>query len=451
MSGRGGGEGSEAARLADGLPEGARVVALLYPDAAGRPAASSDIAVAVAEAVGARRDHTLLVGTEGGPGSLDERLARRSGPGLWDVLEERARLTEVAVRDRERAFTYLPAGAGAPGPRELVAAEAFRRFVDRVRERGGTLLLHLPEEAVGAAASVVDGCVSLAPSTAPPVASGLEEYGPRPAVGRWRRHRERARAPVLRAALGAAAILLLGLGWWALSRESIAGAFEAGGASASGAAPVEPPRPAEGAGVAAPGAAADEPAEGVGAGESAGPAGRAEAADRLRAVESAPELSYSVLIASYARAADAERRAAELGEEDGRLYFVAPTPVRDRLYHRVFAGARANVREARELMETLVARGRKDEASAWDLRPVRLAFRLGVYATRDAAAEAARRIRLADGVPAYVLPAGAVGDDAVFVVYAGAYESEEAARALGEILERAGLVAELTERRGEGR
>ncbi|MGH7541216.1 MAG: SPOR domain-containing protein, partial [Gemmatimonadota bacterium] len=174
------------------------------------------------------------------------------------------------------------------------------------------------------------------------------------------------------------------------------------------------------------------------------------------AVEAAPELPYSVLIASYAARADANERLARLSGEAGGIFFVAPTPVRGAVYHRVFAGAFPSRTRASEHMQALVERGWKDEASAWHLRPARLAFRLGVFPSRaEAEGRAPRAAR--DGISTYILsvplPAAANGGtrpDSLFVVYAGAYESESAANPMAALLAEAGQEAELEARRGTG-
>ena len=97
-------------------------------------------------------------------------------------------------------------------------------------------------------------------------------------------------------------------------------------------------------------------------------------------------------------------------------------------------------------MDRLVASGEKDEASLWHLRPVRLAFDLGVFVDR-ADAEA----RIADlelrGVPSYVLTASLDGRH-VYQVHAGGYEAEPASLPMAQILDDAGEPATLVARHG---
>jgi cell division septation protein DedD len=158
------------------------------------------------------------------------------------------------------------------------------------------------------------------------------------------------------------------------------------------------------------------------------------------------DLPYSVLVASLYPYEEAERKRSEL-EEDGNLAFVAPTPVGDRLYYRVFAGALEDRLQARELMRRLVESGEKERERDWDMRPAGLAFVVGEFADPEAAESERRRLH-ESGVPAYVLPAGD-STGAIYRVYSGAYESEEAAGPADSLLTAAGVTATLVSRRGE--
>jgi cell division septation protein DedD len=97
-------------------------------------------------------------------------------------------------------------------------------------------------------------------------------------------------------------------------------------------------------------------------------------------------------------------------------------------------------------MQELVRLGRKETVSEWDIRPVGLAFALGVYPSR-VEAEAFEDRLAQQRIPAYTLPVEADGDSA-FQVYAGGFESAAAADALGAQLEDSGWEAELIPRRG---
>lgn len=492
----------EARFLARQVPPEARVVALAFSGGEAERAARA--ADAAAAGVARRREHTLLVCCEGGGSALDAILDASESPGLLAALAGEERLTAIALRREDRPYVYLPAGGRSLDPEALRPDGSFAAFVRRVRERGGTLLLFASEEllAVRAFSSLLDGYVALgdvytrpatpgvpqlarldfeearaatgarsarggadetvrppapeaspepgtepgavvaaaspesgaepgaanaaepAPSTAgadKPTAESAGEGLDRPSDGEarpggWRRHRAPVSPPLARIAAGVAIVALLLVGWWAVAREAAA------------------PGPAGGS---VDVASADEVDLTV------------DGEALLAAVDGSPELPYSVLIASYAAAADARERIDRLRQADEGLFFIAPTPVRGAIYHRVFAGARAGPEAGRALMEGLVASGRKETASAWDVRPAGLTFRLGLFASEGAARRAAEALE-EKGVPAYVLPAG---EDAAraWQVLAGAYESRAAAGPMAALLEREGLAVDLVTRRGEDR
>ena len=269
------------------------------------------------------------------------------------------------------------------------------------------------------------------------------------ADGGWRRHRRSSGPPWAKIGTGAVAVLLLGAGWWWLAgRAADAGA----GAGASAGSPA----PSGAAVAAADSPVSSAPAEDtvghaedtVGTAEDTAAAAGGERRAAADAVDSAPELTHSVLVASFSDWPVARDRAEGLRSGRGGTWLVAPTPVRGALFWRLFAGAVPDREAGRALMEELVRDGVKDEAREWDVRPASLAYRLGVEATRPAAEERATELR-GRGIPAYVLPAVA-GADTAWQVYAGAFESREAAARLGGMLEETGVEGELVARRGEG-
>ena len=298
--------------------------------------------------------------------------------------------------------------------------------------------------------------------------------GPGADRGEWRRHRRRSGPPWGKIAAGAAVILLLAGGWWWLAARSGpadgAGAEPAGTAVAdAGAAEIAvdtaagrdaavgreaaPDRDAPAGRDSAVGR--DTTAGGAdGASETEGEA--ADASDERSAddrrpedvVASAPELSHSVLVASYSSWPVARARAERLREETGGTWVVAPTTVRGSLYWRLYGGAATDRAVGLRLMERLVERGVKDRARDWDVRPTSLTYRIETVRERTVAGERAAALR-DRGIPAYVLPAAADGDT-VWQICAGAYESRRAAGRLGDMLLAEGLGAELVTRRGEG-
>ncbi|WP_420614588.1 SPOR domain-containing protein [Candidatus Palauibacter sp.] len=165
------------------------------------------------------------------------------------------------------------------------------------------------------------------------------------------------------------------------------------------------------------------------------------------AFESAAERPYSVLLGSFSDPAEAAERVAEIRSLHGAvLYFMAPTTIREVRYQRILAGAVASEAEASALMDELAAVGVAEEANAWLLRPVRLAYDLGVFT--DRAEMEARIDELASlGIPAYSLETALDGMP-VFRVYGGAYENEEAAAPMSDALDAAGESATLVVRRG---
>jgi cell division septation protein DedD len=162
-------------------------------------------------------------------------------------------------------------------------------------------------------------------------------------------------------------------------------------------------------------------------------------------------LPYSVLIASFSSIEDALQRARGWGRGQDVLFYVAPTPVRGVVYYRVLAGILAERGRAAELMADLVRDGIKEQASDWDVRPVRLAFSFGTYPSRRDA-EAVVETLASHGVPAYVVAAlAADGAGEGYRVFAGGYEEPDDAGPLREQIERAelpGVDVELVERVG---
>jgi len=479
------------------VPGDAHIVALVHEVEDSERSAT--VADAIATSVARRREHTLLLSAEPGPSPLDELLGATGSKGLPAALEGRARLTDVAVQRVDRPFVYLPAGPDAGAMRSLLDDEVLASFVDRVRERGGTLFIVLSEETLrhDRVRALIDGYVALGDVDVPESAAGLVQFGrvrfengdgadphtsngspavaglpdlpplpespdvsspgesvveepvaveaaarghPPPAapVGEadvdnpgqvedspeiWQRHRGRPPFPTRKAVIGLGGVLGVAAIWWLITVGFGEGADT----------------PVTGIATAARGAVPSTPVTPPPAISFDAPAGRA-------AFDAAPELGHSVMIASFAAAADADDRLRRLRSADAGFYFVSPTPVRGLVYHRVFAGALTGRGAAQTLMDALVASGVKGEAGAWHLRPAALAFDLGVYPDRAAAD---RRIDelAANAVPAYALTAtGEAGQ--VWRVYGGAYVDDNESVPMAELLSEAGESAELITRRG---
>ncbi|MEN8144920.1 MAG: SPOR domain-containing protein, partial [Gemmatimonadota bacterium] len=157
------------------------------------------------------------------------------------------------------------------------------------------------------------------------------------------------------------------------------------------------------------------------------------------------ERPYSVLIASYVRWEDALDHVDELERASTDAVFIAPTPVRQRVYYRVLSGALRDAAAADQFMQELVSSGRKEEYRRWDMRPVRLAYVIGDFRTLAEAYAEKSRLR-GDRIPAYVLRGGSNG--LPYRVYSGAFESTSAAADLGLRLRQAGHDVQLEQRRG---
>lgn len=443
------------------LPDEARVIALVRDRGSDEWAAG--VAIGLADMVGRERGRTFLANAAGDSRELDRRLDA-AGPGLTSALTGAATIASIAYTSAGQRFAYLPAGEGALPFAGLRRMRAFRRFVAKVREGGGTMLLYVGEEdLVGAAADrpsqsaeplQLDGCIALgemrgvATVLGAPLLARVERPAPPPSEPPVRAAAPASGGAVTATAVEAAsrpfrppgsltrllAVPLAALvlwGGWVLLR------------------PV-PDGSAGGAGSSEPAAEADRlDSDRLARDGSSTPSG-AQAAEPARAAVpeprefAGPAARYSVLVGSYIRLGDAMERRTELSEAGG-LFFVAPTPVRGRIYYRVLAGAFEERAEAASAMADLVDDGRKEMFKEWDIRPVRLAYEAGTFTARDEANQRVRELWAAD-VPAYVLSDTA--EAPLYRVYAGAFMSEADAEPLGRRLEELGSGAELVARSG---
>lgn len=446
------------------LPDEARLVALVRDRGTDEWAAG--VATGLADMVGRLRGRTFLINVAGAV-ELDRLLDAAGGPGLTSALTGAATVASVARAPRGQKFAYLPAGEAALPYSALRRMERFRRFLRQAREGGGTLLLYVGEEDLDAAAKqggggsklALDGCVALGeasgiarklgapllarverPATPPLPAHGSADATPAeaesdargaPTHGRWTRMGSLTRLLVPAVVLGLA---FLG---WALIR----GGPENGarGADSSAAAGADAGGHVSERGEGEP-AAVSEDAEVTGLSAAPGDSARFGPTRSF----SAPPARYSVLVASYIRLPDAMTRRDELSE-DGGLFYVAPTPVRGRVYFRVLYGAYEDRADAAAGMADLVAEGRKETVKEWDVRPVRLAYDLGTFAEREAADRRAASLHAVE-IPAYVLRDTA--ESPSYRVYAGAFSSEADAEPLGERLADRDVGSQLISRAG---
>lgn len=425
----------------DWLPAEASLIAVVREIGCGEWAAG--VAVGLADIVGRKRGRTYLanVGIDGS--ELDSLLEVEGGPGLTSALSGATSVAMIARSAPQRSFTYLPAGDSALPLSELRRLPIFRRLLRKMSEGGGTLLLYSAQEDLTAASRrdaaddlALDGCIALgsvrdlALELGAPLLARVE----RPADASVHQVPDTVSSDNVQglstvgedtiavSRLGSLSKLLIPvlgllLLWtlWAVTRSS-------GEAEAHTDPPAVVPTPMVG-----------------GRGDEAS----TDIASRPL-VWMAPAANYSVLVGSYIRLRDAEERRSSLSG-DGGLFYVSPTPVRGRIYYRVFAGVHEDQVDALAAMERLVADGRKKAAKLWDVRPVRLAYDLGTFDSLDGASDHVRALA-EDGIPAYVL--GDSTDAPAYRVFAGAFESEEAAMAMGDLLASRELKAELNSRSG---
>lgn len=438
------------------LPDEARVIALVRDR--GSDAWAAGVAIGLADMVGRERGRTFLANAAGDSRELDRRLDA-AGPGLTSALTGAATIASIAHTSAGQRFAYLPAGEGALPFAGLRRMRAFRRFVAKVKEGGGTMLLYVGEEDLAGATTDrpsqsaeplhLDGCIALGemrgvaaalgapllarverpapPPIEPPARTEAPESGGAETAAATESPGRRFGPPgsLTRLLAVPLAALVLWAGWTLLRPVSDESSGRTGSSEPVAEADrLDPDRSStpSGAQAAEPAlAAASEPREFTG-----------------------PAARYSVLVGSYIRLADAMERRTELSEAGG-LFFVAPTPVRGRIYYRVLAGAFEDRAEAASAMADLVEDGRKEMFKEWDIRPVRLAYEVGTFTARDEANQHVRELWAAD-VPAYVLSDTA--EAPLYRVYAGAFMSEDDAEPLGRRLEELGSGAELVARSG---
>ena len=463
------------------LPDEASVVALVRQRGGGAWAAG--VAVGLADIVGRRRGRTFLANTETGSSDLDGLMEAAGQPGLTQALAGELAVSKIARSAPQRSFAFLPAGSPALSLSKIREVPAFRDLVRRVAERGGTLLLYVAEEALAELPPdpdhdlPVDGCIAigdiddLALLVGAPLLARVErpagdsvgealaatgglETGPgdpenenaftAPDAEPVARDR---RVPAWAPWAGVAAGLLLAwLAWGSFSGPEVESASDPSTAVAD----AEPVQAGKAGGREQEGAASSGETRGptTPAGVADDSPGGDEPAATGDAAFAGPELPYSVLVASFARPEDADRHLRQLDEGDA-MFLVAPTPIRNRLYYRILAGAREDREDAEALMRELVVAGAKEEVRGWDVRPVRFAWLLGTYKERR---DADRRIGEleAAGIRAYRLADGGP-EPRSWRVYAGAWESEQAAEEFGRMLNEAGETGTLVTRRGKPR
>lgn len=438
---------ADAAGATGWLPDEARLIALVCERGGDEWAAG--VAVGLADMVGRERGRTFLANVSGAGGDLEALLRAESGPGLTSALTGVATIAAVARSSPEQRFAYLPAGDAALPYTGLCRMQAFRRFLDKVRQRGGTLLLFVSEDDLASSSGsrgasqplTLDGCVALgdprgiAARLGAPMLARVERPAPPPEPALEQGpEAETTEAPETVNDVGFRAGSLTRL----VAPLALAILLWAGWAMWPSSSPDDEAIRGVDAGVATTPEASDA---------TRGLPSRAEAAEPEAAAPrdfAGPLASYSVLVGSYIRLDDANQRRDELAAAGG-LFFVAPTPVRGRTYYRVLAGVYEDRADAATAMSSLVADGRKDAVKEWDIRPVRLAYDLGTFAERGVADRRRDEMRR-NGIPAYVLRDTA--EAPLYRVFAGAFRTESDGEPLERMLEERGRTGQLITRSG---
>lgn len=457
------------------LPDGGAAVLIIRRSAA--PDVAAVYVIDIAAAVARSRNRTLLANLDIAIPGVDQALGARPGAGISQALLGQAKISGI-VHDSRRGFQLLPAGS-SPRPLRDVVGPRLGHLVEMTRLGGGTLLLYADEEALApdvvaaATALNLDGVITLGPegtevseSYAAPLLGHVATQAveadltllvpPNRTITR-RRLQTGPGVPQI-VGIWATAALLVWLAFqayagWPMFGQAIEAPLQELEAASLPNSFVEESTDeateteiavdsADNAGLELPSdATSPQPATGTRSAVLHGP----PAALRVLPAINTRERPYSVLIASYVRWEDALAHVDELERGSTDVAFIAPTPVRQRVYYRVLSGALQDAAEAEQYMLDLVSSGRKEEHRRWDMRPVRLAYVIGDFRTLAEAYAEKSRLR-GDRIPAYVLQGGS--DGLPFRVYSGAFESTSAAADLGSRLSQAGHDVKLETRRG---
>jgi hypothetical protein len=150
-------------------------------------------------------------------------------------------------------------------------------------------------------------------------------------------------------------------------------------------------------------------------------------------------LGYSVAIESYDRMAAAVARADSLGmAEPGVTFYVAPFTLDSATWYRVLAGPLVDSLAAAATMQGLVDRGLKVAASQGDVRSTPLAFEIGRFETREEAEQRMNELKT-EGVPSYVVEVPYTQGPSRYHLYAGAYSGPSEAMTMRGLLRGAGI------------
>lgn len=153
--------GSGSARsLVDGWPNDGLVVGVL-PDLSD-PEWSGRAVLELTAAAAEDRRPVLVLDLAPETSDLSSRFDAEGEPGFAEVAAGRVEIWQIIHRDDERGAFFLPCGVRTSGA-ELAGTRSVRALAERVRPRGGVLLVLLDRHGAGSAASGgwVDGFVRL--------------------------------------------------------------------------------------------------------------------------------------------------------------------------------------------------------------------------------------------------------------------------------------------------
>jgi hypothetical protein len=443
-------------------------------------------AIGLARALGAGERRVVLADLDFEQPALHELLHAANTEGVADAILFGASIERVMIEPAGEMFGFVPPGAVAPDPAELMAAPAWTRLLAELTSTDVLLLAYAPlgvpgldaladriravvvladETEVAATAAMlpdtirVEGVirpvwpVTPEPAAEPPVAAAEPEREPE--------HEPQPEAAAAEPALAAKEDARQALKADIAARQRVAAdpvetATESRPAESEKTLPA--PRALKRAAwrrllpwaafillVAAAGWLGGRLLAGPGE-TGPGPSGP----DGAAVAEPAGSLlGFSVAIESYADFDSAVLRADSLSlAAPDLVFFVAPVlAADDAIIYRVLAGPMTDSATASATMLRLVGEGLKIAASEFDVRETPLAFLVGQYQFRGDAEQ--RIIELeAQDLPSYVIEVPYTRGPPRFYVYAGAYSGPSEALVMRDRLRAAGVEDTLVVRIG---
>jgi hypothetical protein len=398
-------------------------------------------AIALADARAARGLHTVLADAAVSGPRVHTILGMDNLEGLADVFLFGASLSRVATRPVGHDFDFIPAGAYVPDPAGVMDSSRWTRLGSELEADGSLLMIFVPSGTPGLGAlsrriqravlvgavreqeriagrldrdctvlGIVEPVATAVPDTVEPVpaARPVETQITEPLV---LRNEPSSRAAPARLGLLLALALALGLGGWFLYQEYWAA--PAGGAVAGAEPAPEPmPPPRRGAPIETP-------------------------------------IPISVALEAHQDLTSARQRVASLRRAEPNVdFYLSPVADRGGVYYRLLAGPVADREAGTALLQRLVDAGHKTAFDTWAVRPTEFAFLLGEY---DARPEAGRRVEeMAEAeIPAYIVTVRHDAGEPRYRVYGGAFETAVEAAVMREMLENAGVEADLVPRTGD--